>query len=524
MQAKAGLGSHARRIHWSQLWPQESLGPSRRAFIGAGSVGALFPPQVRFEITPPRAETRLHQGAYMNEDGKTSSGGGGILANRPLVAGVDIGSEEHWVAGPLRDEGTTEVRRFATTSGALGDLVKWLESQKVESVAMESTGVYWIPLFELLESRNIEVVLVNSRDFHHAPGRPKTDKLDCQWLQRLHSCGLLRGSFRPDQTFIGIRTLLRQRANLVHLRTRYVQWMQKSLDQMNVQVHRAVSDLSGTTGMQIIRQIVAGERSPEVLAALRDHRCKKSTAEIAKYLTGTWRDEHLFTLGSALRLYDDTEDEIAKYDAEITKQLNSIQLDQLKGKSLEPHPSATKQRRLRNEGALPLRELLWRCAGKDLTRIDGINTDTAQLILSEVGMGLDAFPNERHFVSWLRMCPPTKISGGKSLKPRRNGLGANRIAGALRMAALGVSRTKTALGGYFRRVARIKGYDVAIFATARKLAQYVYRLLRYGEEYKDIGEQAAEQQYQRRRLEALRSNAKASGFALIPLAEIARAT
>jgi len=458
----------------------------------------------------------------MNEQKKTSRNGG-LIVTRPMVAGVDIGSREHWVAGLPNDDGTPKVRRFDTTSEGLKAIAGWLEEQKVVSVAMESTGVYWIPLYELLESRGFEVLLVNARAFHHAPGRPKTDKLDCQWLQRLHSCGMLRGSFRPPESFIPVRGLHRQRANLLHLRTRYIQWMQKALDQMNVQVHHAVSDLAGTTGLAMVRAIVNGERSPQALASLRDPRCQKSADEIAKYLTGTWRNEHVFNLTSALCMFDHNEAEIAKYDAELARQLDALQLEQLKTAEAPKHPKPTKERQLRKDGGLELRERLWRATGQDLTRIDGISAHAAQVIIAELGMGVGAFPDERHFVSWLRLCPFTKISGGKPLKTSRNGLSANRIAGVLRMAALSVGRSKTALGAFFRRVSRTKGYTVAILATARKLAQYVYRTLRYGHEYVDAGEQAAEEAYEVRRLMTLQKEAKARGFALIPLEVTSRA-
>lgn len=452
----------------------------------------------------------------MNEQRKTSRENG-LPELRPLVAGVDIGSREHWVAGPLKEDGTANVRRFSTTSDELKAMADWLESQKVESVAMESTGVYWIALYELLESRGIEAVLVNARDFHQSPARPKTDKRDCQWLQRLHSCGMLRGSFRPSESFIPLRALERQRGNLIALRTRYIQWMQKSLDQMNVQVHHAVSDLSGVTGMAIVRAIVAGERRPEALAELRDPRCQKSAAQIAKHLTGTWREEHLFTLASALSMFDNNDAEIAKYEVEMARRMDALRLQELETTTVPKHPKAAKEKEMRKHGALEARERLWRATGTDLTRIDGISVDAAKAIISELGLGAQAFPDERHFVSWLRLCPPTKISGGKPLKTRRNGLSANRISGVLRMAARALARSKTALGASFRKVSRAKGFDVAIFATARKLAVLVYRTLRFGHEYVDIGEQAAEARYEKNRLAALRNQAKASGFTLVPL-------
>lgn len=442
----------------------------------------------------------------------------GLVVLRPLVAGIDIASREHWVAGPPHDDGTANVRRFGTTSEQLKALVDWLEGQEVESVAMESTSVYWIPLYELLESRGIEALLVNARDFHQAPARPKTDKRDCQWLQRLHSCGLLRGSFRPSESFIPLRALERQRANLVALRTRYIQWMQKSLDQMNVQVHHAVSDLAGTTGLAIVRAIVKGERRPEVLAELRDPRCKKSAVEIGRHLAGTWRTEHLFTLSSTLSMFDANEAEIAKYDEEMSRRMDALRLEELETESVPKHPKPAKEKELRKNGGHELRERLWRATGKDLTRIDGISTAAAQVIISELGLGVDAFPDERHFISWLRLCPPTRVSGGKPLKTRRNGLSANRISGILRMAGRALARSQSALGASFRAVSRKKGFSVAIFATARKLAALVYRSLKYGQDYVDIGAAAAEQRAAARQLAALESQAKAKGYALVPLA------
>ena len=222
---------------------------------------------------------------------------------RANSAGIDLGSEEHWVCGPARGDNKVNVQQFGTTTPQLNELADWLIHEGVESVAMESTGVYWIPLYELLESRGLEVVLVNAKQLHGVPGR-KTDMIDCQWIQLLHSCGLLRGSFRPGEKICALRALQRQMANLVEERSKMVQWMQKALDQMNVQVHRAVTDITGKTGMAIIRAIVAGQRSPKKLATLRDKRCRKSQAQFAEHLIGNWRREHLFNLRAALQLYD----------------------------------------------------------------------------------------------------------------------------------------------------------------------------------------------------------------------------
>lgn len=453
----------------------------------------------------------------MTSQQDTSGRTEGLPVTQPRVAGVDIGSKEHWVACPPSANGVPHARRFDTTSEGLEAILQWLKEENVTSVAMESTGVYWIPLYELLESNGIAAVLVNAHEFKQAPGRPKTDKLDCQWLQRLHSCGLIRGSFRPSHHFVALRAIHRQRANLIHQATRFIQWMQKSLDQMNVQVHHAVTDLAGQTGMSIVRAIIEGNRDPDALAALRDPRCKKSAAEIAKHLRGTWREEHLFNLKSAFELYESNAQHIARYDAELDRLLKSLEQAQLADACVPKHPKPTKEKELRRDGGLEKRTSLFRTTGTDLTRIDGISIDAAQLIVAEVGMKLDAFETERHWVSWLRLCPCTKISGGKPLKKKKNGLSANRIGGVLRMCALSVGKSRTALGGYFRKIARTKGHSVAVLATARKLAQYVYRAMRYGVDYVDIGEKAAEEAYEARRLMRLEHEARSRGFKLVAI-------
>lgn len=438
-----------------------------------------------------------------------------LQAMRPMVAGIDIGSREHWVCGPVREDGEPNVRVFGTTTAQLQELVDWLAKLGTESVAMESTSVYWIPLFELLESRGIEAVLVNARQLHNVPGR-KTDLHDCQWLQLLHSCGLLRGSFRPGPAITSMRAMHRQLANLVEERGRCVQWMQKALDQMNVQVHRAVTDLTGRTGMAIVRAIVAGERDPVRLSELRHPTCQKSAEEIARYLTGTWRDEHLFNLSSALQLYDAIEALIASYETRLLDAMARLQPEERKNASVPEHPNRTKQKTIETRGGQPARTALWRLSGVDLTRIDGVNAGTAKIILTEVGLDLSPFPSEHHFASWLRLCPRRPISGGKPLKAKHNGLGANRIANALRMAAVSLRHTKTALGAAYRRIARHKGADVAVFAMARRLAQLVYRMLRYGQDYVDIGDAAYEARFEARRLLGIKQAARSMGYSLTP--------
>jgi transposase len=433
---------------------------------------------------------------------------------RPNVAGIDVGSREHYVCGPALADGTANVRSFGTTTDELRKLVDWLAEQRVESVVMESTSVYWIPLYELLEEHGVEAVLINARQLHNVPSR-KTDVLDCQWLQTLHSCGMLKGSFRPGDAIVRLRTLRRQMGNLVEERSRQVQWMQKALDQMNVKVHHAVSDITGETGLRIIRAIVAGERDPSVLAELRHERCRKSKDDIAAHLTGTWREEHIFVLASSLRFFDFVEGELARYEQRLLEEMAALQSPDRQAQEVPRHPNAAKEKSIRARGNQETRTALWRFAGHDLTRIDGISVGTAKMILTEVGTNLEAFPTEHHFVSWLRLCPRPRISGGKLLKRRRNSFGASRVAASLHMAAITLGRSKTALGAAFRRIARRKDKATAAFATARKLAQLVYRLLRYGADYVDIGEAAYELAFRSKQIAALKNQAAALGLTLL---------
>lgn len=431
---------------------------------------------------------------------------------RTQVAGIDLGSRNHWVAGPPTADGDPNVAVFSTTTVQLELLAEWLLEQGVESVAMESTGVYWIPLYEILESRQIEVLLVNARELKTVPGR-KSDMRDCQWIRLLHSCGLLKGSFRPEDSICRLRALRRQLGNVVEERTKAVQWMQKALNQMNVQVHHAVTDITGHTGMAIIRAIVDGERDPSVLAALRDHRCKKSAEQIAEHLAGNWRSEHLFNLGQALRLFDGLEEMIATYDQRLREEMEALTPKERKNALVPQHSKSAKEKAIRRRGEQQLREILWRFSGVDLTRIDGIGVGAAQVILTEVGFDLDTFPSESKFVSWLRLAPKTGFSAGKKIK--KKSAGATRIAHALTMGALTLEKTQTALGALFRKKARHKDRGVAVFATARKLAQYVFRLLRYGTDYHDEGAKAYDDRFRKRRIKSLKESARSLGYKLI---------
>ena len=436
---------------------------------------------------------------------------------QPDAAGIDLGSREHWVAGPPLEDNSPNVQRFGTTTPQLLRLADWLKEQKVKTIAMESTGVYWIPLFEILDSRGFEVILANARQVSHVPGR-KTDMLDCQWLQLLHACGLLRGSFRPSDDICRLRALLRERNTMVDQRSDWVRRMQKSLDQMNICVHHAVSDITGVTGMAIIRAIVDGERNPRTLAQMRDRRCKKSEDQIAEELTGNWRAEHLFNLHQALKMYDQFCQVVSEYDAQILAYINTLQPTVDDDQSAPPPISKSKARDIAKKGQEPMRQALYQLTGFDLTTIDGIGVDTAAVIISELGFDFSAFPDEGHFVSYLRLAPNLSISAGRKVPSKLKGTTTSRVATALRIAALAVRNSKTALGAYYRRISRRKGASVAVFATARKLAQIIYRLVCHGQAYIDIGAKAYEAQFNNRRLKYYTKALKDMGYKIKPLA------
>jgi transposase len=436
---------------------------------------------------------------------------------QPDAAGIDLGSREHWVAGPPLQDNTPNVQRFGTTTPELLRLADWFKEQKVNTVAMESTGVYWIPLFEILDSRGFEVILANARQVSHVPGR-KTDMLDCQWLQLLHACGLLRGSFRPSDDICRLRTLLRERNTMIDQRSDWVRRIQKSLDQMNVCVHHAVSDITGVTGMAMIRAIVDGERDPRTLAQMRDRRCQKSEEQIANELTGNWRAQHLFNLRQALKMYDQFCEVVAEYDAEILAYIKSLQPGVDDDGSVPPPASKSKARNIAKKGQEPMRQALYQFTGFDLTTIDGIGVDTAAEVISELGADFSSFPDEAHFVSYLRLAPNLSISAGKKVPSKLKGTTTSRVAAALRMSALGVRNSKTALGAFYRRISRRKGASVAVFATARKLAQIIYRLVCHGQAYIDIGAKAYEAQFNNRRIKYYTKALKDLGYKVKPLA------
>lgn len=441
----------------------------------------------------------------------------GLPVVRPNVAGIDLGSETHWVCASGLDGAGREVEQFGATTPELERLVAWLKERKVESVAMESTGVYWIAPHEVLDRHSLEVILVNTRELGRVPGRKKTDRVDCKWIQRLHSCGLLLGSFRPKEPVCMLRTLVRDKGNLVAESADWLRRMQKSLDQMNVRVHRAVADIEGVTGMAIVRAIVAGERDPWQLANLRHPGCRKSVEEIAEQLSGHWREDHLFSLQQSLKMYDAIQERIADYDRELLRTLAEMEQEECRGKEVPKLKNPQKAKTIRNRGQEPMRQALYRISAVDLTEIDAIGVETVQVVLSEYGPDLSRFPTEKQFISHITLAPHQPMSAGKPLKKKKKrGSASSRVAAALRMAAVSLRHSNTALGAYYRQIARRIGADVAVFATARKLATLVYRLLRWGQPYLDEGVAAFENRHQQARFQRLTAMAKDLGYQLAP--------
>ena len=425
------------------------------------------------------------------------------------AAGIDVGSTFHVVAVPP-ELSPEPVQAFQSFTGDLYRLADWLVEIGVTTVAMESTGIYWMPVFEILEAHGLEVLLVNARHVKNVPGR-KTDVNDAQWLQQLHSYGLLRGSFHPAQEWSALRAYLRHRDRLIEYAAAHIQHMQKALMQMNLQLHHVVSDITGVTGMKIMRAIVAGQHDPAELATYRDARCQASEETIREALTGHYRREHGFALRRALELYDSYQERIEACDREIQATLESLQQDDI---SLEALPPARyKQPRRGNEPKFEVREVLFRVLGTDLSQLHGFGAYTALKLIGECGSDMSRWPTAKHFTSWLTLAPGNKISGGKvlSTKTRRS---SNRAASIFRLSAVNVGRTHTALGAFYRRLASRVGKAKAVTATARKLAVLFYNTLRYGMAYEDPGASYYEERYRERVLKGLRRRAKEFGYEL----------
>lgn len=429
----------------------------------------------------------------------------------PDAAGIDIGSAEHWVAVPA-DRDQHPVRKFKCFTADLHNMADWLNECGIKTIAMESTGVYWIPAFQILESRGFEVKLVNAKHVKNVPGR-KTDVLDCQWLQRLHCFGLLSGSFRPENSVCVLRSYWRHRDNLIRYAGSHVQHMQKALTEMNIQLHKVISDIAGLTGMRIIRAILEGERDTVKLANMKHGRIRSSANEIAKSLEGDYRSEHLFALKQAVELYDFYQKQISACDQQIEDYL--IQFDSKL--DLDAHPIPPTKRKHRkpqgNEPHFDLRTHLYRITGVDFTQIDGLNALSVQNIISEVGLDPGAFPTVKHFTSWLGLCPNNRITGG-NIKSSNTRKVVNRAATAFRIAAQSLSTSLSALGAYYRRMRSRLGAPKAVTATAHKLARIFYHLWKTGDQYKDIGIDYYEQKYKERILKNMKRKAKKLGYVI----------
>ena len=426
------------------------------------------------------------------------------------AAGLDIGAAEIWACVP-EDRDERPVRVFKTFTVDLYALADWLQQCSIETVAMESTGVYWIPIYEILEERGFEACLVNAQATKNVSGR-KTDVLDCQWIQQLHTYGLFQASFRPPADICTLRAYVRHRDNLLRYRAAHVQHIQKALQLMNLQLTNVIKDITGLTGMQIIRAILAGERDPVKLAQFRDARCKSTEEEIAKALQGNYRREHVFALKQAVELYDFYTQQVVACDAEIEKHYTAFepQVDLVE----QPIPPK-KTRRQKNHPAFDLRTQLYQMCGVDLTSIDGIDVLLAQDIIAEIGLDMNKWKTAKQFASWLRLCPQNSISGGKLLSSQTKKT-KNRANTAFRMAAQAVSRSASALGAFYRRIRTKHGAPKAITATAHKIARIAYFMLKNRQPYQDLGQDYYEEQYRQRAIQNLQRKARKLGLEVVP--------
>lgn len=429
------------------------------------------------------------------------------------ASGIDVGDSEMYVAVP-EDRDEQFVRVFGTFTRDLVSIAQWLTQCNITTVAMESTGVYWIPLFEILVEHGFEVLLVDARKVKNVSGR-KTDIQDCQWIQQLHTYGLLNGSFIPDQNIRALRDMIRHRANLLRYRASHIQHMQKILQLMNLKLTNVLSDITGTTGMQILRAIVEGKTDPKYLASFRDPHCKKSQQEIKLSLEGNYRREYIFQLKQMLNLFDYYASLITELDREtetMYKQLPSL---------IDPHKHPLKplkrgsNRKMKNSPEHDLRTQLYRVTGVDLTQIDGLNSSTVQDIITDIGTDMSKWPTSKHFCSWLRVAPENKKTGGKvffsSTKKTKN-----RANKALRMAAFALSHSQCFLGAFYRRVRAKHGGPAAITATAHKLARIIYKMLKFKVEYIDLGVDYYEEKFKSRIIHNLKHKAASLGYQLVP--------
>jgi transposase len=428
------------------------------------------------------------------------------------TAGIDIGSRSHFVAIPadLCDE---PVREFSSFTGDLKNLAAWLKSHKIESIAMESTGVYWIPLFEMLENAGFEVILVNAAHVKNVPGR-KSDVLDCQWIQRLHSYGLLRGAFRPDGETCVLRSFMRQRTHIIEEAASYKLRMQKALTQMNVHINNVISDLTGELGMKIVRAIVAGNHDPKSLANFHNNRYKNDKETIEKSLEGNYREEHIFNLKQSLEFMDFCHLKLKECDDEIEKIIKNLTSENTPSKVESQSKRSKQSKRRKNEFHFSAKDMLINLLGIDLTAVDGLEAQTVLKILSETGTDMSKWKTEKQFTSWLGLSPGTKISGGKKLSTRTRH-GKNRASHYFKLSANTLAHSDSALGAFFRRMKAKLGTASAITATAHKLARIFYAMLQKKKSYADLGAEYYEQKHKQRVLKSLMKRAESLGYMLV---------
>ena len=461
----------------------------------AGNGRSAPPPKPPRAAAPPNA-------------GPTPAYASGLPLQNRHAAGIDVGSFSHWVCV---DADLQLQQEFPAHTGGLKQIVGWLHEHHITTVALESSGVYWIALYELLESEGFEVLLVDPSFTKQIRGRPKTDKRDCQWIQRLHAHGLLASAFRPDEDTCVLRSYLRQRATLVRYAGQHIQHMQKAVEQMNLKLPEVVSDLTGVTGLAILKDILAGERDPVKLARHRDRRCKNSEEAIAQALHGSYRAEHLFALRQALACWEFYQAQLPLIDEQIQKQLHAMK----KRHELPPLPAKPRQRKRRtNEPRFDVRTALYYVTGVDLTTIEGIDTMTALTLVSELGTDMSRWPTVKHFCSWLGLCPQFQKTGGH-VRSSRTRPGSNRAADALKLGASTLHRNKGAMGAFYRRLKSRLGAPKAVTATAHKLARIIYGALRYGREYVQRTQEEYEAQVHERLVQSLKRKAQLLGFEVV---------
>jgi transposase len=449
----------------------------------------------------------------------------GLTIVHPNAGGIDVGNESHFVAVPP-DRDANPVQEFGCWTADLKRMAAWLRACRIDTVAMQATGVYSIPLYDILSGHGIRVVLVNAHHTKNVPGR-KSDVQECQWLMKLHTYGLLRDSFRLEEKMESVRTIWRLRDRHVKDGSRAVQHMQKALTKMNVQLANVISDITGVSGQAIIAEILKGERDPWKLADLRHEMVKASREEVARSLEGNWRADLLFELRQAVDSYRFAHQQMQECDRRLQSFLANLPTRTLErpGRSCEaPTPTTPQQKKARkkpktrrNEPTVELKAELKRICGVDLTSIDGIDVITAQTIISEVGTDMSGFPTENHFASWLGLTPSKDISGGKIIGPGRKKV-QNRVAMAFRMAATTLLNSKSYLGSRYRHLRKqLPSHASAIKAMARYLAVLVYRLLTHGEAWVDRGAANFDQRRTEREMASLNSKALAKGYRLVPM-------